>query len=137
MEQSIKNNIKAICSPSLSNIYEKRYVIVDKDTGEVLDDAQGYGYKTPQKAYAAWSYKHRDKSKDKYKKAKKQQIRSWMKNHKSFIDDMTQYAFEIECKGSWGPDAKFDAAFVAHMLKDYGLKPDFTAGELLREWKKG
>lgn len=37
--------------------------IVSVDTGEVLDDAQGYGYKTAQKAYAGYSYKNRDKSK--------------------------------------------------------------------------
>lgn len=24
--------------------YETRYIVVSKDTGEVLDDAQGYGY---------------------------------------------------------------------------------------------
>ena len=29
---------------------ETRYYIVDVNTGEVLDDAQGYGYKTAQKA---------------------------------------------------------------------------------------
>ena len=44
--------------------YERRFQIVDAETGEVLDDAQGYGYKSPQKAHAAWGYKNRDKSKD-------------------------------------------------------------------------
>ena len=129
--------VKAVESLSLSDRYDKRYVIIDEETGEVLDDAQGYGYRTPQKAYAAWAYKHRDKSKDKEKKAKKQKIRSWMKHHKEFVVAMTQYAFEIECKGSWGPDDKFDAAFVRQMLKDYGIEVDFTAGELLSVWRKG
>ena len=32
---------------------EKRYVIIDADTGEIFDGAQGYGYKSRQKAYVA------------------------------------------------------------------------------------
>ena len=44
-----------------SETREKRYVIIE--SGEIVDDAQGYGYKTAQKAYAGWSYKNRDKSK--------------------------------------------------------------------------
>ena len=35
-----------------------RYIIIDEDTGEVIDDAQGYGYKNKQKAYAAYNYKY-------------------------------------------------------------------------------
>ena len=46
-----------------SETREKRYVIIDTESGEIVDDAQGYGYKTAQKAYAGWSYKNRDKSK--------------------------------------------------------------------------
>ena len=50
---------------SAYDTFEMRYCIVSTDTGEVFDDAQGYGYKTAQKAYAAFAYKNRDKSKDK------------------------------------------------------------------------
>lgn len=62
--------IKVIESSSLSKQYNKRYVIVDEDTGEILDDAQGYGYRSAPNAYKAWAYKTRDKSKDKEKKKK-------------------------------------------------------------------
>lgn len=48
---------------------------------------------------------------------------------------MDQISFEI-AKGSWGPDDKFDAKLVKKLLKDSGLDTDFTAGELLREWKR-
>lgn len=34
--------------------YKNSYIIVDTETGEILDDAQGYGYKTVKKAYAAY-----------------------------------------------------------------------------------
>ena len=48
----------------LSKPYEWKFVVVDVDTWEVLDNAQGYGYKTKQKAMAAWNYKTMDRSKD-------------------------------------------------------------------------
>lgn len=47
-------------------IKEWRYIIVDAETGEILDDAQGYGYKTKQNAYKCWGYKHSDKHKSKH-----------------------------------------------------------------------
>lgn len=113
---------------------EIRYCIVSNETGEVLDDAQGYGYKTAQKAYAAYAYKTRDKSKDKEKTDKKRHIQKWMKEHKGFVRAMDDTAFQI-LKGSWGPNDKFDAKQVKEMLDNFELKPDFTAGELLRVWR--
>lgn len=116
--------------------FEIRFRIISTDTGEILDDAQGYGYKTAQKAYSAYAYKTRDKSKDKEKLAKKKHIQKWMKEHKAFVRAMDDTTFEI-AKGTWGPDDKFDAKQVKRMLNDVQLEPDFTAGELLKVWKKG
>ena len=36
---------------------ETRFVIMDLETGEILDDAQGYGYKTAVKAHRAYGWK--------------------------------------------------------------------------------
>ena len=69
--------------------------IVSTETGEILDDAQGYGYRTAQKAYAAYSYKTRDRSKDAEKHARRQEIMKWFKEHNDFKDSMDQIAFEI------------------------------------------
>ena len=88
-----------------------RYCIVSTDTGEVLDDAQGYGYKTAQKAYVAFAYKNRDKSKDKEHLARKRHIEQWMEQNKSFVKLMDSCAFEI-AKGTMAPNDKFDAKFV-------------------------
>ncbi len=117
-----------------ASAFETRFCIVSSDTGEILDDAQGYGYKTAQKAYAAYGYKTRDKSKDREKIAKKKHIQKWLKEHKSFVTAMEDAAFEI-AKGSWGPNDKFDAKLVKEMLKAHELEPDFTAGELLKVWQ--
>lgn len=53
----------------------ERFCIVSTETGEILDNAQGYGYKTAQKAYKGYGYKTRDKSKDREKRAKEKHIR--------------------------------------------------------------
>lgn len=130
-----KPDVTVVRSASLSGAWDDRFVVVDKETGEILDDAQGYGYKSKTKAYAAWTYKNRDKSKDNEKAEKKARIEQWMRKHKNFVAAMDEYCFEIEVKGSWGPDDRFDAKFVREMLKSSGLEPDFTAGELLRVWE--
>ena len=112
-------DVEVVRSENLSSVYDMRYVIVDKNTGEVLDDAQGYGYRTVQGAYKAYAYKTRDRSKDKEKAQRRKEIRSWMKQHKGFVR----------------AEDKFDARFVKKMLKDNGLAPDFSAGELLKVWR--
>lgn len=50
---------KAVVYQPNKNSFETRYRIVSTATGKVLDDAQGYGYKTAQKAHAAYAYKKR------------------------------------------------------------------------------
>lgn len=52
---------KAIESERLSKPYDKRYVIIDVTTGEIVNDAQGWGFKSPEKAYGNMIYrkKHR------------------------------------------------------------------------------
>ena len=127
--------IKVIASPNLSTTYDKRFVVIDSESGAVLDDAQGYGYKTPQKAHAAWAYKNRSRDKLKAQKEKERSIKAWMNDHKDFVKAMDVYSFEI-IKGSWGPDEHFNAAFVSKMLKEYGYEIDFSAAELLRVWGK-
>ncbi len=59
----------------------RRFCIISSETGEILDDAQGYGYKTAQKAYVAYAYKTRDKSKDREKAAKINRIIQWLKEN--------------------------------------------------------
>lgn len=111
--------------------YDKRYVVIDKETGAVLDDAQGYGYKSAQKAHAAYSYKTRDRSKDAEKLTKKRHIIKWLKENKTFaslLEDAEWYSVKET-------DEQINAAFVKKLLKENNLEPDFTAGELLRVWR--
>lgn len=50
MSETKKRNVKVVESKTLSSRYDRRFVIVDEETENVLDDAQGYGYKSKQKA---------------------------------------------------------------------------------------
>ena len=120
-----------------SAIMEKRYLIVDTESGEIVDDAQGYGYKTAQKAYAGWYYKNRDKSKDKEKAKKERIIARWMRENKNFVRLLDSVAFDIQTrKCDYGN--KLDAKLVRDLLKKNGYKDlPFSAGELLRYWDKG
>lgn len=121
-------------SPAYDTV-EMRYRIVSTDTGETLDDAQGYGYKTAQNAYSSYAYKIRDKSKDKARVAKQKHIEQWMEKNETFVNLMDECAFQI-AKGTMAPDDKFDTRYVAKLLKAQGIETDFTANELLRVWRK-
>ena len=99
-------NIKAV---EIDKNHEKRFVIIDATTGELLDDAQGYGFKTAQKAYASYGYKSKLNGR---KPANKAVIKAWIKKdpkHAKFIkhldkvisngfypddDDLTDYEFK-------------------------------------------
>lgn len=130
-----KRTVRAARSPSLSEAGDNRYVIVDTETGEILDDAQEFGYKTAHKAYAAYGYQHRDKSQDGKKAQKKRQVRQFCKSHQAFVDDLEDVAFHI-AKGSYGPEITFNAKAVKQLFKANGYTDlPFTAGEFLRYWR--
>ena len=52
----IGNNVTVIRYETTQDKKEKRYVVINKETGEILSDAQGYGYKSIPKAYSAYMY---------------------------------------------------------------------------------
>lgn len=54
---------------------ETRYVLIDVETGEIIDDAQGYGFRTPQKAYSAYSYRLKQNGRKTYNK---KDIKKWI-----------------------------------------------------------
>lgn len=84
---------------------EKRYVLIDIETGEIIDDAQGYGFHTPQKAYASYSYKLKQNGRKTYNK---KDFKKWIgedKSHAKFIknvsksiDDSIYYDEEMSSK---------------------------------------
>lgn len=115
-------------SASLSSRYEDRYVVVNVETGEIVDNAQGYGYKTKQKAHAAWAYKTRDKSKDKEKQAERRKIRYWLKQHKEVQDDVE--SLWLDAMKNY-EDVKLNAKTMRQILKNNDLEVDFSIRDLI------
>ena len=86
-------NYKVIRSKQLSKGYDNRYVIIDKETNQVLDDANGYGYKSKENAHRCWAYKSRSKE-DKNKINKKYEaVIKWIDKNKKIIDELDNMAF--------------------------------------------
>lgn len=110
---------------------ETRFAVFEKGTGKKLDDAQGWGYKSAKKAYAAWHYKNRSPAEKKKAAQLERKVRKWMKDHAEFCGWMDDEAFYAMKDGE-----EFGAAQVEEMLKSENLKLDFPARDLLRVWRK-
>ena len=72
-----------------------RWVMKNINTGEILDDAQGYGYRTAQKAHAAWVYKHPSKKQAGNRKKNMRTNKTFVKEHPSIGDDWAQAALDV------------------------------------------
>ena len=131
------NRYVAVYDSELSAIMgSDRWVIKDSVTDEVMDNAQGYGYKSPQKAFAAFAYKGCEPQTFQATLARRKRIHHWLVNNPAFLDDMNHTAFELS-KGMYGPDEVFNAAVVKELLKDHGITVEFTPAEILSVWEKG
>lgn len=131
------NRYVAVYDSELSSIMgSDRWVIKDSVTDEVIDNAQGYGYKSPQKAFAAFAYKGCEPQTFQATLARRKRIHHWLINHPEFLRDMNHTAFEL-AKGMYGPDEVFNASVVKELLKDHGITVDFTPMDILSVWEKG
>ena len=79
---------------------EDRYIIVEKETGKVIDDAQGYGYKSFQSAKKAMWYRF-DGGEKKINAAKSEATKFW-KDHpkvRSLVEDFYDCNVKQICLG--------------------------------------
>ena len=70
---------------------ETRFVIVDAETGELLDDARGYGYRTPVSAYRGWSFVKKARENLKNVQKEEEDIQTWLASHPDIsaaLDDL-------------------------------------------------
>ncbi len=129
------SKVKAVFSKQLSASGDKRYVIVDSQTGEILDDAQGYGFKTPRGAYAAWGYKNQGKEKRKENRIKDDLLKKWFQENSSFIHKLEEELFRVTA-GKYGPDEKFNAAFVTQLAKECQVELPVSPGYFIKYFLK-
>lgn len=133
-------------SASLSKRYEPRYVIVDEETGEILDDANDYGYKTVQAAHKGWTYK--SKPKEEKDKQNKQHliVMNWIKENKkvvSGLEDLYFYAFKdgVEVTNKdveevIGKHEEFTTKQFLYVYRNYNqVKRDLRKAGLIEERK--
>ena len=102
-----------------------RFVLIDKETGEIVDDAQGYGYKTEKKAYACWAYKNRDKELEK-------KVKKWMKSNKAIMRKIDHLAYDIVKAGY-----EFGYEDIENLLDEEEIKIDFPVKNLYYLWRRG
>ena len=125
--------IKVIRSKALSSQYEPRFVVVNTYTGEILDDANGFGYKTIQKAHAGYAYKSRGRNQVTAIRHKEALIFKWLDEHKNIDEEL-----EISSLNALKDGVELKAEDVTALLLDKGYSDlPFTAAELLRSWKRG
>ena len=131
-------NYKVIKSEVHSKYRDDRYICIDPETGEVLDDAQGYGYKTPQKAHAAFTWKNRTAKQKKLDSDKQKAISSWRKSHRQFETAVEIWLDDL-IHGCYPRDSKFDTKTCKTILQNLNLENSlngFTASDLSKHVQK-
>ena len=121
--------MKVIVSPSLSKGYDRRYVVVDEATGEIGDDAQGYGYRTGQNARRAYCYKSMPPKQKSQLNAVKREVERWCAAHEEFMGHVEQVMFHAMKDGD-----SFGKADVERLLSEHGLELPFSTLDLMRHW---
>lgn len=97
-----------------------RYIIIEAEGGVVLDDAQGYGYRSARNAYRAGWYKFKGG------KAKDDAGKAWWKKHAEFAAELEEPMFLIEKQVTHGEIGRKAAnelrkSAVRDMAKERGL----------------
>lgn len=118
-----KRRIKAVFRKSLN-----RYVIIDLDTNKVIDDAQGYGYRTEEGAYKSFTYKKYNALSGSGWKTKEKLILEWLKEHKNFLENIIEIHDMLTSAD--GYVIPFDGAMIKRMIKEANMKTDFEPDDI-------
>lgn len=128
-------SVQAAYSEALSRGRGKRWVLVDKTTGEIVDDAQGYGFKTPQGAYAAHSYKNRPKKVVARERRIRTAVKRWCRDNPEVVERLEADSFYDAKDTLHSSESEFTPEYADSVLKELGFENlPFTGKELLRFW---
>ena len=67
---------------------EKRYIIIDSETGKIFDDAQGYGYKSKRSAIAKYAYASKSKEELQNIEKDKLDVQKFWGMHKETVENL-------------------------------------------------
>lgn len=129
------NPVSVIRSESLSRKRgDERFVVISVDTGKILDDAQGYGYKSAKKAWAAWKWKERGCPKPYVNP----EIKRWFSEHKKFCDDLEYASFHYikdMCMEERGTKQIPYGEIIKELLEEYGMEVPFNVSDMAKTWE--
>ena len=126
--------IKAVSNILLATEDNLHFEIINEKNGVVLDDNNGFGYTSAEKAYRAYAYRNRDTSKDVQKEIVKEKILGWLDNHTEF-EKLMVYEYLMIVPKSEETGVKFNTAYMRKRLKDEGLTVEnFKVGDLFKIW---
>lgn len=89
------DEVKAVLDKDLSSPGNPRYMLMNTTSGEMLDVANGYGFKSKRNAYAAWNWENPDPEAKARKQETERTLREWTKKNRRFMQDMDDAAFCI------------------------------------------
>lgn len=92
-------------------------MVIDETTGEILDNAQGYGYKSAQKAYAVYRYKHSSIEEIEKEHVTKKLVKELCKTHREFCSFMSGVVWD----SIKTPTEKITGKYVEKFLKEQGI----------------
>lgn len=113
---------KAVEMPNKVN----RYMLINPETGEIVDDAQGYGYRTKQGAHAAYGYSHKTPQQAHNQKINKQANKAFLKRHPHFENNWNEVIFDCYKNGE-------EAGYDDFKQLVYQTEPDFN-GKIRSLW---
>ena len=103
---------------------EDRFCIVNKETGEIADDAQGWGYTSPEKAYIAFKFRHNPRARA-YQQ-KKKQAKKWLDQHPDFRDKLVDDIFHFKKS-----HVAYTAENLEALLREFNLESPYSAKDIL------
>ena len=124
----------AVKSEVLSKEKGIKYVIIDRETSEILDDNDNLGYTNIEEAYNRYE-RSLNSAEENYRKRR---ALSWLLNHADFDKKLLETYVEITDKGQWEGYISFDKNLVEDLLlQENHTHLEFTSKDLLEVWYKG
>lgn len=117
---SSKRNPKAKAMPA-PDLGFGRWIIIDQQTGEILDDAQGYGYKSAQAAHRAYAYKTMPKAKKQRIVSTRKKVEEFWKNNEKLSDELDDMMFCAIKDGEEMSDSDIEEFFHENDVDTRGL----------------
>jgi hypothetical protein len=75
-----------------------RYIVIDADTGEILDDANGEGYETSEIALTSYDPATRFAHLSEEEKQMRAKVHKWCMEHDELMQNMFDIEFDFFCK---------------------------------------